>query len=170
MENPGNVYVKDTDLNTFTLASNVPLSFNPDKAVVLRNVITGEEVARGHMGKASVDGASTASYVYSLVLDKTITEGSIPAATYEYAFEQESFGDENYGAYLDSPFAVSKSACHVNDALSFVVMVNNTIVGIREVGADADDAPVYDVHGRKVVGQLKKGQVYVKNGKKFIKK
>lgn len=170
VENPGNVYVKDTDLNTFTLASNVPLSFNPDKAVVLRNVITGEEVARGHMGKASVDGASTASYVYSLVLDKTITEGSIPAATYEYAFEQESFGDENYGAYLDSPFAVSKSACHVNDALSFVVMVNNTIVGIREVGADADDAPVYDVHGRKVVGQLKKGQVYVKNGKKFIKK
>jgi hypothetical protein len=42
--------------------------------------------------------------------------------------------------------------------------------GIREVAADGDDEPVYDVYGRKVTGQLKKGQVYVKNGKKFIKK
>ena len=175
LQNPNNDYVKDTDLNMFTLVSNAPLVFNPSKAVILRNVITGEEVARGQMEMVPVDGAraleaSTNDYVYGLVLNKTITEGSIPAATYEYVFEQESFGDDNYGAYLESPISVSKSACHVNDAMRFVVMVNNTIVGIREVAADVDDEPVYDVYGRKVSGQLKKGHVYVKNGKKFIKK
>ena len=175
LQDPKDGYVKDTDLNMFTLLSNAPLVFNQNKTVIIKNATSGEEVARGYMEIVPVDGAraleaSTNDYVYGLALNKTITEGSIPAATYEYAFEQESFGDENYGAYLDSPISVSKSACHVNDAMRFVVMVNNTIVGIREIAADADDEPVFDVYGRKVTGQLKKGQVYVKNGKKFIKK
>lgn len=175
LQNPNNNYVKDTDLNQFTLVSNVPLVFNPNKAVVLKNVITGEEVARGHMEMVPVDGAraleaSTDDYVYGLVLNKAITEGSISDGTYKYVFEEESFGDDNYGAYLDSPTTVSKSACHVNNALEFVVMVNNMMVGIREVVADVDDEPIYDVYGRKVTGQLKKGQIYIKNGKKFMKK
>ena len=173
LEDPKGLYVKDSDLNSFPLVSSVPLVFNPEKTVIIKDV--DGEVARGHMEMVPVDNArsnaeSIADYVYSLVLDKPIAEGSLAASTYVYVLDKETFGDYNYGAYLEDPKNVSKANCHVNSEMKFTVKVDNTIVGIREVGADADDAPVYDVHGRKVVGQLKKGQVYVKNGKKFIKK
>ena len=174
LEDPKGLYVKDSDLNSFTLVSSVPLVFNPEKAVIIKDV--DGEVARGHMEMVPVDNArsnaeSIADYVYSLVLDKPIAEGSLAASTYVYVLDKETFGDYNYGAYLEDPKNVSKASCHVNSEMKFTVKVDNKIaVGIREVGVDADDAPIYDVYGRKVSGQLKKGQVYIKNGKKFIKK
>lgn len=280
-EDPQSDYMMDTELNTFTLVSSVPLSFNPDKAVVIRNHWSGEEVARGYMKSAAQvrsNAEGIVDYSYSLVLEKPIVEGSLASTTYEYVFDKETFGDTNYGEYLVEPTKVSKANCHVNDKIIYEVKVDNakaavvalapvespvsgsvdnltvvtltfntdqkvtlanqslitlelsggtavapksikqvgdnafeltfdnldkgtynlivgtgaftttyrgkerqvekfsifyyltTPTGIREIGADANGTPVYDVYGRKVSGQLKKGQVYIKNGKKFIKK
>ena len=177
-QNPMGQYVKDSDLDKFTLLSNTPLALNPENVVVIRDSTTHNEIARGHMVIDPVDNArgnvgATVDYAYSLVMDlpKQIEDGSLPASTYEYVLAKETFGDATYGDYLVNSMKVSKADCHVNSEMKFTVKVDNKIaVGIREVGADADDAPVYDVYGRKVSGQLKKGQIYIKNGKKFMKK
>lgn len=44
---------------------------------------------------------------------------------------------------------------------------NTTGISLPEAVVIGDDAPVYDLSGRRVTGQPQKG-IYVKNGKKFV--
>ena len=51
---------------------------------------------------------------------------------------------------------------------TFTDVVNSSATGISSVNSDPAKAPVYDLNGRVVTGELQKGKVYIQNGKKFI--
>lgn len=169
------VYVKDTYLNKFTLASSVPMATDPTRIVnICKSWNTYSPVVTGHLEivkSNNVRGISkdeNLRYSIKLVLDKEINEGDLSTDTYSIIIPEGAFGDENYGKYLADPTSVLKSECHINPQMVFNVKVNNALSGISEISIDGSDSPVYNINGRKVEGKLVSGRLYIKDGKKFL--
>ena len=160
--------VLDTDLNSLTLKTTEPLAVQPEAKVSLVDA-EGKEVVCGHFIATSSDEPGT--YAIKLSLDKAILVGGLASGQYSYLIPAAAFGDANYGKYLSDPNSISMDECHVNQALTFTVNVDNdTVLSVEAVRRAAADGSVYDLQGRKVEGRLKAGQMYVKNGRKFIAK
>ena len=51
---------------------------------------------------------------------------------------------------------------------TFTDVVNSATTGITSVRTDSKQAPIYDLSGKQVTGDLQKGQVYIQNGKKIV--
>ena len=163
IENPGEGgYVSDVALNVMTLVSQAPVAVARTQ-VIVRNYWNNQEVARGWLDVAS----PTTLY---LVLEKPVQAGSIPAGTYEYVIPEATYGDENYGRYLADPMSVSKSDCHVNARIPFLVKVDNVRASITDVQAgDREDSPVYDLQGRRAA-TVQPGRLYIRGGRKYMQK
>ena len=156
-----NTYVKDTDLNTFTLVSKVPFFIASGKDVVIQNS-RSEEIARGQL--VVMDDAPN---TVKLVLNNEIKAATISADTYSIVISEATFGDKNFGAYLEDPMSVKWSDCHVNAKMVYKVKVDNTLVSILGIKVDKSGSDVYDLYGRKI-DLLKPGQIYIRDGKKFV--
>lgn len=163
IENPGEGgYVSDVALNVMTLVSQAPVAVARTQ-VIVRNYWNNQEVARGWLDVAS----PTTLY---LVLEKPVQAGSIPAGTYEYVIPEATYGDENYGRYLADPMSVSKSDCHVNARIPFLVKVDNVRASITDAQAgDRGDSPVYDLQGRRAA-TVQPGRLYIRGGRKYMQK
>lgn len=163
-------YVKDLDLNNLTIDSNAPVAIDENKVVVIENSF-GNEKARGHLELVSSLSNTRAqgSFVMRLVLDKEIKEGDLHSDTYTVVIPKATFGDENFGKYLADPSSISMSECHVNDKITFTLNVNNgKATGINSILINDEDAEsVYDLNGHRV-DIVVPGNVYIKNGKKYV--
>lgn len=163
IENPGdNGYVCDVALNVMTLVSQAPVAVAKTK-IIVRNYWTNQEVAHGWLDVASPT-------TLFLVLENPILAGSIPTGTYEYVIPEATYGDENFGSYLADPMSVSKSDCHVNARIPFVVRVDNVRASISDVRSnDCDEVPVYDLQGRRVT-TVQPGRLYIRGAHKYMQK
>lgn len=158
----GETPVKDVELNAFTLVSNAAIYVAPDKDVVIQNSL-GREIARGRL--AVVDGENNK---VKLDLNKEIKEGDLDDDTYSIVVSEGTFGDENYNKYLKDPMSVKWSDCHVNSKVVYSVKVKNPVVdGILGIRVDQTGSDVYNLNGKKV-DFLIPGQVYIKDGRKFV--
>ena len=159
-------YFMDTALNTLTVGFKDAVTVNPDKTVFVVDE-DGVTMVTGHL-----EPAEDEENVYKLVLDTPIAEGTLPAGTYTFVFEEGMFGDDNYASYLASPYHVLMADCHVSKELKpFSVKVDNEKaqipVGILELmNGELSNVKWYDLNGRRIVGKPQKGRVYIVNGKK----
>lgn len=159
-------YFMDTALNTLTVGFKDAVTVNPDKTVFVVDE-DGVTMVTGHL-----EPAEDEENVYKLVLDTPIAEGTLPAGTYTFVFEEGMFGDDNYAGYLASPYHVLMADCHVSKELKpFSVKVDNEKaqipVGILELmNGELSNVKWYDLNGRRIVGKPQKGRVYIVNGKK----
>ena len=95
------------------------------------------------MGYFSIRDANA---LYALV---DVREGSFMTnSTLELAYFDEDW---------TNGFVFTKTDAPIHDA-------------IRGIAVDAADEPVFDLQGRRVTGTLKRGQLYVKGGRKFVAK
>ena len=110
-----------------------------------------------------------------LVMDEPIQYGAIGEATVTYIIPKATFGDANFGLWLEDHNSVNPEDCIVNKQVDeMVAVINNRLVeetitqGIRTISPATGNADaIYDLRGRRVAGQLKPG-VYIINGHKRV--
>lgn len=163
-------YVKDVDLNNLTIESTAPVAVDESKQIVIENSF-GNVKATGHLEVVNSQSPTRAqaSYAMKLVLDNVINWGDLRSDTYSIIIPKATFGDENFGKYLADPTSISMSDCHVNDKITLKLNVNNDLAtSVKSSILDGNSSEaVYDLNGRRV-DIIVPGNVYIKNGKKFV--
>ena len=187
------VFYADVDLNElilFVYDFMHPLTFVggklyyglvPDKSkqVLVRNTLTGGTAMTGHFEPYDnfiLDyGADyVGTYAIKFVPDKPLKAGDLKNSPgiYGYYCPEGTFGDANYGAWLDGA-SVEEESCRVNPS-DYIVsyQVNNTYAstGISNITVDdTESSVIYDMQGRRVSDMSRKG-VYIVNGRKVVRK
>lgn len=174
MPSVNNEYIKDSDLNNFTISivngDYSGLAPDPSKTVRIAKYSNNTTMATGHF-EACPEDEQPGYTVIKLVLDSPIVEGSFASTKYSVVVEAGTFGDANFGKYLADKSSVSTKSCRVNARRNFDYVVNNDMAtGIDEVNTDANRPRViYDLMGRRVQDMSRPG-IYIVNGKKIVKK
>lgn len=165
------VRIMDTDLNNFTISA-VPDLYSdmilaPNKTVYIRRYSNSELIAKGHFVREI--SSETGAPVLRLVLDKPIAKGSLRSDDYTIVIDAATWGDANYGKYLNGDPAIRPSDCNVNPKFTFTYKVDNAYVqGIDQVDVDGRRQQViYDLNGRRLQRITQPG-VYIINGKKVV--
>ena len=166
-----NMYVTDQIFNNYILfvpKHNLYSGMVPDqtKEVLITDYFSVSNVrGRGHFDPYTIPEAPAYPAI-RLVLDQPIT--SLPRGQYAVIVNKATFGDLNFGKYLDDKTSVKASECKVNDYFSLMYMVDNTLSvdGIETI-SDGNEK-IYDIKGRPVKSIGSKG-VYIVNGKKVVK-
>ena len=166
--------VKDIELNNLVLTlypvydDIIP---DPKKRVIVVNGNYPTEVlAYGHFEKYVIPEEPELKAI-RLIMDKPIVEGSLRPDTYGYLFEAGTIGDANFGRYLEDKTSVNPQDCKVNPegAAVYVDVDNNKASSVNGITVDEDrEQRIVDLLGRKV-NKMQKGNMYIVNGKKFIK-
>ena len=123
-------------------------------------VLIGESGAE----KATVKiGEGTAT---STGIDGTLTPKTVAA---KEVLTLGKSGDEvGFFAFTGTQVAANKAYINGTSGVQGVRFIFDDVTGIHEaVTTDADNAPIYDLSGRRVVKTVK-GGLYIQNGKKFI--
>ncbi len=91
-------------------------------------------------------GMSINFSAFNIVWNPEFESGSIPTSTgtidgsvYKVVVAKESFGDENFYKYLQSPSTISKADCHANAEYSFSVKVYPDPIQIADISNAIDD-------------------------------
>lgn len=166
-----NMYVTDQIFNNYILfvpKHNLYSGMVPDqtKEVLITDYFSVSNVrGRGHFEPYTIPEAPAYPAI-RLVLDQPIT--SLPRGQYAVIVNKATFGDLNFGKYLDDKTSVKASECKVNDYFSLMYMVDNTssVDGIETI-SDGNEK-TYDIMGRPVKSIGSKG-VYIVNGKKVVR-
>lgn len=175
---PTSVYIKDVDLNNFTIGNshyNYPekpkgLVVDESKEVELRQVDSDKLIRKGHFKRvASMPGIPDCPEAYQIEFDTPILEGELKPNNYTFVFKAATYGDYNFGKYLQG--AASPQECYVNAESTVTLTVDNDkATGISNVTVDGTkNAIIYDIYGRKVT-KINQPGIYIVNGKKVIKK
>lgn len=195
-------YIADYELNDFTIVANkdtiivvkaaessssgaveidtihTDLGLYPifTKTVRIAFYYTNETVATGHfelIGDMSAYGYEHFEGM-KLVLDTPIEAGMLDGheGQYSYVVEAGSFGNTNYGRYLQDASSVEISDCMLNKRFVLNVLVDNEkakqrIDKIDNVNRGTHQTVVFDLQGRRHTGALKPG-LYIIDGKKRV--
>ena len=173
-------YISDVDLNNFVLFIQVNSPYTgivPDtkKQIRLTQYYTDKTLRTGHFEPypeiTEILGDDNYMAI-KLVLDSPVKEGELQfqSGSYAYNLPAATFGDLNFGRYLEGDPDVKASDCLVNGATVRVVQVDNEIAstnGITSVLQEPESRIVYDLQGRPQTGTLKPG-VYIINGQKRV--
>ena len=178
----GVTIIADSDLNDFVLFANLGNPYSamiPDttKVVEVRNFYNGKVYRTGHffpypeIAEDYPDQNLINVQAIKLVLDEPIKYGDINEAfTAAYFIPRATFGDANFGLWLEDKSSVRPEDCIVNEKLEYTFLVNNQYSqGIRNIFNMPTDDMFFDLQGRKVNTPTKPG-VYVVNGKKRLGK
>lgn len=167
--------VADADLNNFILSySKSDISgLVPNDTVTVGLYRNADKplwtlLTTGHFVTTTLDDND---YSIRLVLDNPIARGSLQTGLYAISYPDATFGDANFGLYLDGNSSVKKSDCKVNRADHWYLYVNNSLAtAISSVKADKEGGTaIYDLQGRRLEKMVKPG-IYIVNGKKVIKR
>ena len=180
-----NAPIKDVWLNEFVYwnyKSDLSERYNdlvPDETKTVKLVtFNGKEVVTvrtGHFAPSSIDEPNTAAI--KLVWDEPIAENELKAGSYTAQVLPASYGNANFGKYLNGDPNVKPEDCHVNpgggsiDFYTITFNVDNDAATSIEITTNDANAPkvIYDIAGRKVQSMDKPG-LYIVNGKKVVKK
>ena len=167
----------DADINGLIIAVYADATYTgmvPDetKQVTFRRWYDQKVVTTGHFEKASYTSPDgSAVYAMKFVPDTPVAYGSLSADTYEFVCEAATYGDANFGRYLDGDATVRPAQCTVNPATTIFCYVNNsTATGIDSI-TTGDNAPktIFTLQGVRVKDMSQPG-IYIVNGKKVIVK
>lgn len=173
-------YIKDVDLNNFTIGNShyyypekpQGLMVDETKEVLLMQVDLGKLIRKGHFKRVdAMPGVADCPEAYQIVLDSPIIEGELKADIYTFVIPKATYGDYNFGKYLQDPASVTPEQCYVNNEYTVSFNINNDkTTGIRDVKVDGvKNGIIYDIYGRKVT-KINQSGIYIVNGKKVIKK
>lgn len=166
-------FVKDVALNGFMI-KNIGyydgLVANPDREVRLAVYDNNKTIRTGHF-ESYVDPEDPTTPTLLLVFDTPIREGELKANSYAIVILQGTFGDTNFGKFLEDKTTTQASDCHTNPRMTITIEVDNDkATGIEHVvNSTEKNNVIYDVQGRKVK-QMNRSGIYIVNGKKFVKK
>lgn len=166
-------FVKDVALNGFMI-KNIGyydgLVANPDREVRLAVYDNNKTIRTGHF-ESYVDPEDPTTPTLLLVFDTPIREGELKANSYAIVILQGTFGDTNFGKFLEDKTTTQASDCHTNPRMTIPIEVDNDkATGIEHVvNSTEKNNVIYDVQGRKVK-QMNRSGIYIVNGKKFVKK
>ena len=166
-------FVKDVALNGFMI-KNIGyydgLVANPDREVRLAVYDTNKTIRTGHF-ESYVDPEDSTTPTLLLVFDTPIREGELKANSYAIVILKGTFGDTNFGKFLEDKTTTQASDCHTNPRMTITIEVDNDkATGIEQVvNSTEKNNVIYDVQGRKVK-QMNRSGIYIVNGKKFVKK
>ena len=166
-------FVKDVALNGFMI-KNIGyydgLVANPDREVRLAVYDTNKTIRTGHF-ESYVDPEDPTTPTLLLVFDTPIREGELKANSYAIVILKGTFGDTNFGKFLEDKTTTQASDCHTNPRMTIPIEVDNDkATGIEQVvNSTEKNNVIYDVQGRKVK-QMNRSGIYIVNGKKFVKK
>ena len=166
-------FVKDVALNGFMI-KNIGyydgLVPNPDREVRLAVYDTNKTIRTGHF-ESYVDPEDPTTPTLLLVFDTPIREGELKANSYAIVILKGTFGDTNFGKFLEDKTTTQASDCHTNPRMTITIEVDNDkATGIEQVvNSTEKNNVIYDVQGRKVK-QMNRSGIYIVNGKKFVKK
>ena len=175
---PLSIFIKDVDLNNFTIGNShynytdqpQGLVVDESKEVELRQVDSDKLIRKGHFKRvASMPGIPDCPEAYQIEFDTPILEGELKPNNYTFVFKAATYGDYNFGKYLQG--AASPQECYVNAESTVTLTVDNDkATGISNVTVDGTkNAIIYDIYGRKVT-KINQPGIYIVNGKKVIKK
>lgn len=139
------------------------------KTVIILAYYQNVEVRYGHFKAYTIPEDPTRPAI-KLELNKEIGENELVKDTYVVVVPEATFGDANFGKYLQDKNSVSPSLCKVNGTRKFSYAIDNSVNGIEGLNTDTN-APqtIYDLTGRKVERITRPG-IYIVNGKKVVKK
>ena len=164
---------KDVALNGFMI-KNIGyydgLVANPDREVRLAVYDNNKTIRTGHF-ESYVDPEDPSTPTLLLVFDTPIREGELKAELYAIVILKGTFGDTNFGKFLEDKTTTQASDCHTNPRMTISIEVDNDkATGIEQVvNSTEKNNVIYDVQGRKVK-QMNRSGIYIVNGKKFVKK
>lgn len=175
--------VPDIELNDFVLFANIGNPYSgmvPDetKIVEVQDFYSGKLFRTGHFVPYPdimtdyPDQNLINVQAIKLVLDEPFEFGDIPdAVTVAYVIPRGTFGDANFGRWLQNHNSVSPGECIVNERIDdMTVRVDNYYYqGILNVSSERTNNRFYDLQGRHQTGTLKPG-VYIMNGQKRVVK
>ena len=144
--------------NTITVGQAVVLKkYGSNNTITLSQKL---EAAGDYSGN-ELKGGSTVQSGYDAYTLSGKNEADEPMPLGFYKFTGSSLNA--YKAHLELPQTLARGY------IGFDGDDGSTAIEAPEVASDSDDGDIYDLMGRKVVGQPKKG-IYVKRGRKFIVK
>lgn len=167
-------FVKDVTLNGFMI-KNIGyydgLVANPDREVRLAVYDNNNKTIRTGHFESYVDPEDPTTPTLLLVFDTPLREGELKADLYAIVILQGTFGDTNFGKFLEDKTTTQASDCHTNPRMTIAIKVDNDkATGIEHVvNSTEKNNVIYDVQGRKVK-QMNRSGIYIVNGKKFVKK
>lgn len=167
-------FVKDVALNGFMIKNigyYVGLVANPDREVRLAVYDNNNKTIRTGHFESYVDPEDPTTPTLLLVFDTPLREGELKADLYAIVILQGTFGDTNFGKFLEDKTTTQASDCHTNPRMTIAIKVDNDkATGIEHVvNSTEKNNVIYDVQGRKVK-QMNRSGIYIVNGKKFVKK
>lgn len=86
---------------------------------------------------------------------------------YWFVIYEDTFGDANFGQYLNNPTSIAKKQCHTNAKWRTILQIDKTvgISGIENI--ENGEEVIYDLSGRRMKSTSQPG-IYIKNGKKVV--
>ena len=182
-------YIEDKDLNDFTLFSMLGNPYSglvADNSKIVKLYMRGSEdsgehpIAYGHFVPYPeiTDIGYPDCQAIKLLFDEPVVEGSLQQnpGIYVYVIDPATYGDLNFGSYLNDSESVDSSLpIIVNDRKFFYVYVDNERAqqradGIFSVTNNSQlTSVVFDLQGRRHTGALKPG-LYIIDGKKRVVK
>lgn len=129
--------VRASDLATWRMFINEEADFVVDsnRTITITDKDEWHTIASGHFEADPTFEAPGYPLARGIrfVLDepKTIKDFSITPQVYQYNIPEGTFGDGKFGEWLKDPQAVSKRDCHVNDALSPYVNVDDDMANME---------------------------------------
>lgn len=163
----------DVDLNDFyiyiTKGYYTDMIADPNMTVRIARQKNDSTMCTGHFESYTIPGMEE-NPALKLVLDKEIKSGDLKADSYSYVIKAGTFGDANFGKYLEDKRSVDPADCRVNSFMTLTVKVDNSATAIREIESDANDGKtvIYDLAGRRIKAITTPG-IYIINGKKVVK-
>lgn len=174
-------YVADVDLNDLIIfdyiEDNPGLVADPTKEVWLVDGLLGGHIKKGHFVPYPTFAQDFPFFsnrvAIRLVLDEPYLGGELQYAAGLYAFDipAATFGDANFGRYLQGDPSVDPSQCKVNPRITNCsFQLDNSLAittGVKNVFIDSNIPVIFDLQGRRVQNMDKKG-VYIVNGQKVV--
>ena len=142
----GDVAVNPTVLNDFRVYAykhegETEQTFFADtnKEVILAGYFNSQEYLRGHFVKDETY-MSDQVWCYKIVWDREITANDFSDQTYNLGIKvlEATFGDKNFGAWLENQSSVSEEDCHVNVQFVTFVKVNSNAPTAEDLAAFAN--------------------------------
>lgn len=175
-------YYDETYLNDWIITSSYEIEPDPNMVVELQsNRSNNNPIRKGVFEKTSM----TSNGMYAIVLkyidgtdnygNKLSTEplksGELDAGYYRFVFQNATFGDSNFGKYINGDSSVLPADCRVNVYRTLSINIDSTKAsGIESIEMDATgEKVIYDITGRKLQSADKPG-LYIINGKKVVVK